>query len=404
LFFVCFLFVSIQYLQQCKKNMLMRMTIATTKSDLLDLLDNHIFHFAAMDNVQLDSVLDVDTPVATAQPPPPASSTRRDTISTVPWEQVAWEHVTENADGCASAVCGVLLSSLMTKILRVICGRLAIRGVKNTKKTEMVDKVVSSYSSWKAYQRFANQREGTPTSTTPPSRSTMPTIPAITTTPTAPRKEIQCSFWLMNILFSDEFAADFAELGNTADRNLLDNGTAGNKAGFWVGVQDAFVQPDPEYDELRFMDDDVMASQDAINPGKIINHDWKKLRKIWKGVNTEYKAALTRFTTSGTHEQRFYDFCNGKVDTYCLRKNLDARPQLDDTVVADLPDKCAISSDNLPSTITGSFSSKKPKWTKDNKNDQMLASAKVFQVRVNCMLKDEARREKKEMRCEKDDK
>jgi hypothetical protein len=84
-------------------------------------------------------------------------------------------------------------------------------------------------------------------------------------------------------------------------------------------------------------------------------------------------------------------------------------------VVADLPDECAISSDNLPSTITGSSLSKKPKRTKDNKNDQMLASAiqsfadqksdaKVFQVRVNCMLKDEARCEKEEMRCEKDDK
>jgi hypothetical protein len=263
LFFVCFLFVSIQYLQQCRKNILMRMTIATTKSDLLDLLDNHIpflFHFAAMVDVQLDSVLAVDTPVATAQPPPPASSTRRDTFSTVPWEQVTWEHVTENADGHALAICGVLLFSLTTKILQVICGRLAIRGVKNTKKTEMADKVVSSYSSWKAYQRFANQREGTPTSTTPPSRSTTPTIPAIMTTPTAPRKEIQCSFWLMNILFSDEFAADFAELGNTAGRNLLDNGTAGNEAGFWVGVQGAFVQPDPNYDELRFMDNDLMAS------------------------------------------------------------------------------------------------------------------------------------------------
>jgi hypothetical protein len=144
--------------------MLMRMMIATTKSDLLDLLDNHIpflFHFAAMDDVQLDSVLAVDTPVATAQPPPPASSTRRDTFSTVPWEQVTWEHVTKNADGRASAVCGVLLSSLTTKILRVICGRLAIRGVKNTKKTEMVDKVVSNYSSWKAYQRFANKHNTT---------------------------------------------------------------------------------------------------------------------------------------------------------------------------------------------------------------------------------------------------
>jgi hypothetical protein len=67
------------------------------------------------------------------------------------------------------------------------------------------------------------------------------------------------------------------------------------------------------------------------------------------------------------------------------------------------------SSDNLPSTITGSSLSKKPKRTKDKKNNQMLASAiqsfadkksdaKVFQVRVNCMLKNNARCEKEEMR------
>jgi hypothetical protein len=418
LFFVCFLFVKIQYLQQCKKCINKDDDCNNKVKSSRFFLGNHIpflFHFADMDDVQLDSVLAVDTPVATAQPPPPASSTRRDAFSTVPWDQVTWEHVSENADGRASAVCGVLLSSMTTKILRVICGRLAIRGVKNTKKTELVDKVVTNYSNWKAYKRFAHQREGTPTSTTPPSRSMTPTIPAITTTPPAPRKEIQCSFRLMNILFSDEFAADFAELGNTADRNLLDNGMAGNEAGFWVGVQSAFVEPHPDYDELRFMDDDVMASQDTIDPGKIINHDWKKLRKIWKGVNAEYKAALTRFTTSGTHEQRFYDFCYGKVDTYYLRKNLEARPHLNDTVVADLPDECAISSDIIPSTITGASSSKKPRRAKDNKNDQMLASAiqsfadqksgaKVFEVRVDCMLKDEARREKEELRREKDDK
>ena len=77
-------------------------------------------------------------------------------------------------------------------------------------------------------------------------------------------------------------------------------------------------------------------------------------------------------------------------------------------------DECAISSDTPASTITGSSSSKKPKRTKDNKKDQMLASAiqsfanqksdaKVFQVKVDCMLKDDARREKEETRREKDD-
>jgi hypothetical protein len=35
---------------------------------------------------------------------------------------------------------------------------------------------------------------------------------------------------------------------------------------------------------------------------------------------------------------------------------------------------------------------------------EQKSDAKVFQVRVDCMLKDEARREKEEMCCEKDNK
>jgi hypothetical protein len=102
-----------------------------------------------------------------------------------------------------------------------------------------------------------------------------------------------------------------------------------------------------------------MAMQDSINSGKILNHGWKKLRTIWKGVNAEYKAALTRYTMSGTHEKKIYDFCLGKIDVYYLRKNLDARPQLNDTVEADLPDDCAFASDDVESSMTGASSSKK---------------------------------------------
>jgi hypothetical protein len=113
---------------------------------------------------------------------------------------------------------------------------------------------------------------------------------------------------LINILFSDEFAEYFATLGNVADRNLLDSGMAGNDEQFWVRVQEAFVQSHAGYDVLHFPDDDIMAMQDSIDPGKILNHGWKKLRTIWKGVNAEYKAALTRYTTSGMHEKTFMTF------------------------------------------------------------------------------------------------
>jgi hypothetical protein len=59
----------------------------------------------------------------------------------------------------------------------------------------------------------------------------------------------------------------------------------------------------------------------------------KRLRSICsrlnlKGVNAEYKAALTRYTVSGTHESDFYSFCNGKLDVYYLRRHLEQRPVL----------------------------------------------------------------------------
>jgi hypothetical protein len=37
-----------------------------------------------------------------------------------------------------------------------------------------------------------------------------------------------------------------------------------------------------------FCDRDII-----INPGIIVNHNWKELRAMWKTVNADYKAALT---------------------------------------------------------------------------------------------------------------
>ncbi len=64
-------------------------------------------------------------------------------------------------------------------------------------------------------------------------------------------------------------------------------------------------------------------------------------------VNVEYKAALTHFTQSGTHDSNFYNFCNGKPDVYYLRKYLELKPNLDNTVEEDLPEDHAILSDMI---------------------------------------------------------
>jgi hypothetical protein len=101
---------------------------------------------------------------------------------------------------------------------------------------------------------------------------------------------------------------------------------------FWEQVQKAFVTKSAglmEYDRLHFADDEVFCDREiAINPSVIVKHDWKKLRSMWKTVNADYKAALTRFTLSGNHDSNFFSFCNGKLETYYLWLNLDRRKEL----------------------------------------------------------------------------
>jgi hypothetical protein len=175
----------------------------------------------------------------------------------------------------------------------------------------------------------------------------------------APRKEVQCSFRLLNVLFSDTFASDFAALGDVANRQLLDSGKAGNDEHFWVRVQDEYVSTNNDYGLLLFDDDEILSAQDHIDPSKILNHQWKKLRHIWKAINADYKAALTRCTLSGTHESSFYDFTNGKLDVYYLRKWLQAKPHLNDMVEADLPEEVSISSDMISLTSESQKSASK---------------------------------------------
>jgi hypothetical protein len=78
----------------------------------------------------------------------------------------------------------------------MICVRLGIKGYKNKKKSETIDIIDRWCRNKKAYQSvqegYAAIRE--------------------------PRKEVQCAFRLINILFSDEFASDFATIGNVVSK------------------------------------------------------------------------------------------------------------------------------------------------------------------------------------------
>jgi O-phosphoseryl-tRNA(Cys) synthetase len=126
---------------------------------------------------------------------------------------------------------------------------------------------------------------------------------------------------LINVLFSDALAGDFVSIGDVANRQMLDTGKAGNDELFGRKCRRRLSNLEiwPTI-ACNSVDDEVFCDKEGqINPALIVNHNWKKLRTIWKSLNSDYKAALTRFTVSGTHDSNFFSFCNGKLETYYLR-------------------------------------------------------------------------------------
>jgi len=86
------------------------------------------------------------------------------------------------------------IKSLKYRDLRIVCSQLKVRGVKNSAKEQMIRKLVVSLHQVKArYNKISEMPEPLPT-----------------------RKEPQCPYRLLNILFSDAFAEGFSQLGNVA--------------------------------------------------------------------------------------------------------------------------------------------------------------------------------------------
>jgi hypothetical protein len=110
-------------------------------------------------------------------------------------------------------------------------------------------------------------------------------------------------------------------------------------------MEAAFLVSKPEYDTLQFTENETfMYDTTAINPAKVVRHEWKLLRSIWKAVNADYKTANDRFTQSGMHDSNFFSFCQGKKEAYYLRLLLELRPFLNEMVEADLPEGSSWSS------------------------------------------------------------
>jgi hypothetical protein len=250
-------------------------------------------------------------------------TTVTETIPRNKFELLTWETCDKDEEDVPIGFEGRLWNNFSVLKLRNICSKLQVYGIKNAKKENIIESIVTTYQNTKAYSTIRksmtdDNQQGT-------------------------RKEVQCPYRLMNILFSDDFVEDFSTIGNGANRRLLDTGKAGNEEHFWRKVKDAYMISKADYNVLQFREDDVFASEN-IYPGKIVAHEWKKLRSIWKGVNADYKVAKARFTQSGTHDSCFYGFCAGKKEAYYLRLHLEDRPSLNEMVEADLPEACNVAS------------------------------------------------------------
>ncbi len=105
---------------------------------------------------------------------------------------------------------------------------------------------------------------------------------------------------------------------------MLDTNKAANDEHFWERVRSPFLTADPEYDKLRFSDNEVLENLQPIDPSQIVPHERQKVRSMWKIVNVEYKGAMTRFTQPGTHDSSFFNFFNfgnWKADVCYLQKD-----------------------------------------------------------------------------------
>ena len=108
---------------------------------------------------------------------------------------------------------------------------------------------------------------------------------------------------LLNILFHDDFADDFAKEGKTKTRMELDARGGATGVTFWDRVAEAYNDIGNDWDDLQF----DHAVFEGLDPFNFVNHDAKKLKNMWKELNSHYKAALCNYTKSGNHNPEFME-------------------------------------------------------------------------------------------------
>ncbi len=129
--------------------------------------------------------------------------------STLNLMDAQWSDIFEGDNGVALGIFGIEWEAFSSKQLCAICSKLNIKGVRNVKKPDMVHRILKTHTNQKAYDAILSRADS---KMTPEEKERNL------------RKQIQCPFWIMNVVFSDQFVEDFVSLGNVSSRQRLDSG------------------------------------------------------------------------------------------------------------------------------------------------------------------------------------
>ncbi|KAF4135085.1 hypothetical protein GN958_ATG15755 [Phytophthora infestans] len=122
-----------------------------------------------------------------------------------------------------------------------------------------------------------------------------------------------CTIRLLNVLFSDTFAPRFARIGDKPSRQQLDAGETHGTPHFGVMLR--------------------------VDASVVVIHSATKAYDMWKDVNKRYLKAMANFTKPGGHEDDFFTYCEGALDTFYLRECLKHKRDLASFVDGGLFDK-----------------------------------------------------------------
>ncbi|KAE9353012.1 hypothetical protein PR003_g4087 [Phytophthora rubi] len=156
------------------------------------------------------------------------------------------------------------------------------------------------------------------------------------------RKQIQCPFRLVDIIFSDASAGRYDALGGSRSREDLDSAVSAENV-FWVGVAIAFADVAIiEFGQLCYQDIHPALDRCGISPVVIVLHDAASLLAMWTKLKSDYAAPAAKFKLSGHHSQVFFGYCGGRLDLLYLKFSLDAGPELTNAIEQPLPKRSVL--------------------------------------------------------------